>query len=94
MAQHDEEPTPTASGGTPEPPAPTEKKFFVVAAVTIDTDSWREAYGDDPVTPENVAGWLTFQFINSVQQGVDVFSATEVPMDAKIAGIPIATNNA
>lgn len=79
---------------TDEAPAPREKKFLVTAVVGVDESSWRQAYGDALITPETVAQWLTFQFIGSAQQGVDVLSATEVPADApNFSKIAVASNN-
>ena len=65
-----------------ETPAPTEHTFFFAGTVTVDMDSWRAVYGADPITPESVAQWLTFQFINGVQQGMDVLTVVEVPEGA------------
>lgn len=74
---------------------PTEQAFFFAGTVTVDVASWRAVYGDDPMTPENVAQWLTFQFINGVQQGMDVLTMVQLPEDApNFAKIAIASSNA
>jgi hypothetical protein len=96
VTQNDETPAQPHddSEQAPRPTAArTEHKFLVTAALTIDDASWRTLYGDDPITPQAAAQWLTFQFINGVQQGVDVFSAIEIPDGTVMNAALIASNN-
>lgn len=76
---------------TNEEPEPAQHTFFFVAAVTVDESLWRSVYGDEPIVPQSVADWLSYQYIGSAQQGVDVFTIVDMTATAdadKLRGLP------